>query len=61
MSSQDTESTRALAYCSWHQGYSDTTRLVQMTDQGSGPGAPGLFACADCRENFRLTPVADQP
>lgn len=49
----------SFAYCSWHKGYSDTTRLVKIIEQGSGPGA-GLFACADCRKVNRLVPVADQ-
>lgn len=53
---------RTVAYCNWHRGLSDTARLVQLpADQGSGSGAPGLFACAPCREKHRLTPVGDQP
>lgn len=48
------------AYCSWHQGYSDTCRLVRAVEQGSGAGGH-LFACADCRNTYRLLPLADQP
>lgn len=49
------------AYCSWHQGYSDTARVVQVQDQGSAFGTPGLHACADCRDVYSLIPLADQP
>lgn len=52
--------TTTWAYCSWHKGVSKTARLVQIIEQGSGPGA-GLFACAGCRTIYRLTPIADQP
>jgi hypothetical protein len=51
----------AVGYCSWHEGLSRTARLVQVTpDQGSGPGAPDLYACAPCRDTFDLTPVGEQ-
>ncbi|MFD3929517.1 hypothetical protein [Streptomyces sp. NPDC058614] len=49
------------AWCSWHKNFSDGTRLVQLSDQGSAFGARGLFACEPCREAYRLVPVADQP
>ncbi|MFR0354187.1 hypothetical protein [Streptomyces sediminimaris] len=54
-------STRSWAYCAWHKAYSDTTRLVQLEDAGSGFGVPGLFACAPCREVHGLVPLADRP
>lgn len=56
-----TPTTRTWAYCSWHRGYSDTARLVQAADQGSGPTVRSLFACADCRNTYHLVPLADQP
>lgn len=51
----------SFAYCSWHRRYSDDARLVQIEDQGSGFGTPGLFACGGCRKIHGLTPVAEQP
>jgi len=43
-------------YCSWHHGYATTTQLVQIIEQGSGPGA-GLYACQDCRAEHHLVPL----
>lgn len=43
-----------IAWCAWHQAYSNTTRLVRDTS-----GAR-LFACYSCREAYDLAPVADQ-
>ncbi|MEV6589351.1 hypothetical protein [Streptomyces acidicola] len=63
MSTEGTAATqrpRAYGYCSWHQGYAWGTRLVQLTDQGSGPGDPGRFACPSCRVAYDLVPLADQ-
>lgn len=48
------------AWCSWHEEFSGTTRLVRIHEAGSGPGG-GVFACAPCREKHGLIPVADQP
>ncbi|MDX3314554.1 hypothetical protein P1S61_36980 [Streptomyces sp. ME08-AFT2] len=48
------------AWCSWHDGFDGTCRLVRIIEQGSGPGG-GLFACTPCRARHGLTPVADQP
>ncbi|MFM9777108.1 hypothetical protein [Streptomyces scabiei] len=48
----------AAGYCSWHEGVSHTTLLVRVTpDQGSGAGAPDLYACGPCRRAYDLTPV----
>lgn len=46
---------RAIAYCHWHRGLSDTARLVQAGLAGR------LFACERCRLKHKLTPIADQP
>ncbi|WP_200309642.1 hypothetical protein [Streptomyces adelaidensis] len=52
----------SFGYCSWHGGSIRGVRLVRIPDdQGSGPAAPGLFACASCRHAYDLTPIADQP
>lgn len=52
---QDTETPRAIAWCSWHRGLSDTARLVQLGEAGR------LFACRGCRLKHGLAPLADQP
>jgi hypothetical protein len=60
--SQPPPEPRTIAYCNWHRGLSDTARLVRVpADQGSGRGAPGLFACAPCREQHGLVPLEDRP
>ncbi|MFW3474480.1 hypothetical protein ACN24M_24755 [Streptomyces microflavus] len=47
---------RTFGWCHWHEGPSETALMVQIIEQGSGPGA-GLYACAPCREQRRLTPL----
>ncbi|MEU0671590.1 hypothetical protein ABZ330_01620 [Streptomyces sp. NPDC006172] len=47
--------TGAIAWCAWHEAYSNTARLVRDSS-----GAR-LFACFSCREAYDLTPIADQP
>ena len=51
---------QSYAWCSWHNQFSSTCRLVGIVEQGSGAGG-GLFACSGCREAHGLVPVADQP
>lgn len=52
----------AYGWCAWHKKYSGGVRLIDVVEQGSGPGTAGnLFACARCRETFRLVPYADRP
>jgi hypothetical protein len=46
-------------WCHWHKGMSSTVVLVQVVEQGSGPGAT-LYACRPCREQRGLTPFAVQ-
>jgi len=48
------------AWCSWHEDFSGTCRLVQIIELGSAFGG-SLFACAACRAEHGLVPVADQP
>ncbi|MCX4665583.1 hypothetical protein OG453_02650 [Streptomyces sp. NBC_01381] len=48
------------SYCSWHLGYSADTRVINVQEQGSGPGGV-QFACLSCREKHNLVPYADQP
>ncbi|MEU2094388.1 hypothetical protein ABZ741_39155 [Streptomyces globisporus] len=47
-------------WCHWHKGPSGTAVLIRIIEQGSGPGAM-LYACAPCREQRRLAPLAEQP
>jgi hypothetical protein len=44
-----------IAWCAWHEAYSNTARPVRDTS-----GAR-LFACRSCRQAYDLTPIADQP
>lgn len=46
--------TRLIAWCGWHNGLSSTARLMETGPTGR------WFACAKCRESYRLTPLADQ-
>ncbi|MFL1904744.1 hypothetical protein ACJWDR_37425 [Streptomyces tauricus] len=46
-----------LVYCTWHQGYTTTGKLVQAVDRTSGSGGV-LFACLSCRRDHHLTPVS---
>ncbi|MER5257739.1 hypothetical protein [Streptomyces sp. NPDC002855] len=47
-------------YCSWHLGFSADARVINVQEQGSGPGGV-QFACLPCREKHNLVPYADQP
>ncbi|MDX3777720.1 hypothetical protein [Streptomyces europaeiscabiei] len=49
------EPPRLIAWCAWHNGLSDTARLVQTCEAGR------LFACGSCRLKHGLVPLADQP
>lgn len=50
----------AFGWCSWHEGNASGIRLIQVQEQGSGPGG-GTFACEPCRERHGLVPFADRP
>ncbi|MFF9076400.1 hypothetical protein ACF1FX_08270 [Streptomyces sp. NPDC014646] len=52
--------TAETGWCHWHKGPSGTATLIEIVEQGSGPGA-GVYACAPCREQRRLVPYSDQP
>jgi hypothetical protein len=52
----------AYGWCAWHQGHARGVRLIQVIEQGSGPGTAGnRFACHPCRQAYDLVPLADQP
>ncbi|WP_105968364.1 hypothetical protein [Streptomyces geranii] len=57
----DTSNTHgSYGYCAWHQAFASGVRLIQVQEQGSGPGG-GAFACRPCRESYDLVPFADRP
>ncbi|QIJ62226.1 hypothetical protein [Streptomyces sp. JB150] len=47
-------------FCSWHKRFAADVRLIDHIEQSSGPGG-GHYACAPCREAYRLVPLADRP
>ncbi|MGQ4439862.1 hypothetical protein ACN6LI_004735 [Streptomyces violaceoruber] len=47
-------------YCSWHRGYSAGIRVIEVVEQGTGPGRV-QSACGPCREEHALVPYADRP
>lgn len=55
-----TDTTDSFAWCAWHKAFSNTARLIQVGEQGSGPGH-ALFACSSCRDVYHLIPLADRP
>lgn len=50
----------AVGWCDWHEGPSQTAVLVDAVERISGPPYP-LYACAPCREQRALIPLADRP
>lgn len=58
---RDTSNTpTGYGYCSWHQAYASGVRLINVHEQGSGPGG-GAFACLPCRQAYDLVPFEDRP
>jgi len=57
----DTSNTpTAYGFCAWHKGSAEGVRLIEVQEQGSGPGG-GVFACQPCRTTYNLVPYADRP
>lgn len=50
----------ALGWCAWHKEHVTGVRLIVAIEQGSGAGG-NLFACPQCIDAHRLTPLADRP
>jgi hypothetical protein len=46
-------------YCSWHRRFAAGVRLIDVTEQNTGPGR-GHYACEPCRKTYRLVPLADR-
>ena len=52
---------RRIAWCSWHNGLSDTALLVRVHDgAASGPNGGLLYACARCRPMYGLTVLTER-
>ena len=49
----------AYGFCSWHQRFAAGVRLIDVIEQGSGPGCVH-YACPDCMTAYRLVPFADR-
>ncbi|MFD8845498.1 hypothetical protein [Streptomyces pseudogriseolus] len=58
---EDTAATdrRSFGWCAWHKGHAGGVRLIEVIEQGSGPGG-AQFACEPCRTAYGLTPYADR-
>lgn len=52
------DSPASYGYCSWHQRFAGGVVLINIIEQGSGPGAVH-YACAPCIEQHRLVPFTD--
>lgn len=50
---------RRVRWCNWHNGLSDTSQLIQIHEEGSGPGGM-LYACAKCRVKYGLAPLSER-
>lgn len=59
-SQPNTGDSTAYGWCAWHQSYARGVRLIDVHEQGSGPGG-NLFACHSCRVAYSLVPLADRP
>jgi len=46
-------------YCSWHHRFAAGVRLIDVIEQGSGPGGVH-YACPPCIKTHRLVPFADR-
>ncbi|MFJ3310294.1 hypothetical protein ACIPSA_46345 [Streptomyces sp. NPDC086549] len=56
------EAPTAYGWCAWHKGFSSGVRVMQIHEQGSGPGTGrNLLACSPCREVHGLVPLSDRP
>ena len=49
----------AYGYCSWHKRFAAGVRLIDVIEQGSGPGCVH-YACPPCITAHRLVPFADR-
>ncbi|MER6435406.1 hypothetical protein ABT275_03455 [Streptomyces sp. NPDC001185] len=56
---QSTEPESVARRCDFHKGPSETAVLVDAIERNSAPPV-GVWACAPCREQRGLTPLADR-
>lgn len=50
----------AFGWCAWHLGIATGVRLINIIEQGSGPGRT-QFACPPCMDQHGLVPLTDRP
>jgi hypothetical protein len=55
-----TDRAPTVQWCDWHKGPSETAVLVDAIERNSAPPIP-RYACAPCREQRGLIPLADRP
>lgn len=55
-----THAPTSYGWCAWHKGSAEGVRLIDVHEQGSGPGG-GVFACPPCMGRYNLTAFADRP
>lgn len=52
----------SFAWCTWHKGHSQDARLINVFEEGSGPGTGrSQYACAACRSKYNLVPFSERP
>ncbi|GHA95660.1 hypothetical protein GCM10010330_57310 [Streptomyces tendae] len=51
---------RAIGWCAWHKDIADGVRVIQVDEQGSGPGGVRR-ACQPCINKHDLVPFAERP
>ncbi|MEU8728779.1 hypothetical protein AB0C68_05285 [Streptomyces tendae] len=58
---QDSDSgPRTIGWCAWHKDVADDVRVIQVDEQGSGPGGV-RHACQPCIDKHGLVPFAERP
>ncbi|MGW3152382.1 hypothetical protein ACWDG1_49070 [Streptomyces sp. NPDC001177] len=56
------ETPTGYGWCAWHKDFSSGVRVIQIHEQGSGPGTGrNPLACGPYREAHGLLPLSDQP
>ncbi|MFE5079977.1 hypothetical protein [Streptomyces mirabilis] len=56
---RSTDQAPATRWCNWHKGPSETAVIVDAIERNSAPPI-ALWACAPCREQRGLVPLADR-
>jgi hypothetical protein len=56
---RSTDQASGARWCNWHKGPSGTAVIVDAIERNSAPPI-ALWACAPCREQRGLVPLADR-